>query len=200
MHLRLATSADQSAILDIYNREVAETSNTFDILPRTRKEQRRWFRSHSGVYASVVAEDSKLGIIGFGSLSPYRERAAYIGTAEVSIYIHANHRGKGVGQGLLAFVEELATQHGFRTLIARIAEANQASHKLFLKAGFFLVGVERQVGRKFNRWLDCAIYQKILAGGDSPADVEGPADRDSPAGRDSAVVENSETSDNLEFS
>jgi len=103
-----------------------------------------------------------MGVVGFGSLSPYRERPGYTGTAEVSVYIHLQHRGKGVGQELLAFLEKLATQHGFRTLIARISESNEVSHKLFERAGFSLVGVERQVGRKFNRWLDCAIFQKIL--------------------------------------
>lgn len=165
MQLRIATTKDLEDIRSIYNKEVTETTNTFDLRPRTRSEQRRWLKSHSGVYAAVVAEDSEAGIVGFGSLSPYKQRPGYIGTAEVSIYMHSEHRRKGAGRKLLSYLLDLATQEGFRTLIARISDSNEASHALFINADFFKVGVERQVGRKFNMWLDCAIYQKILTTG-----------------------------------
>ena len=130
-----------------------------------RKEQRQWLKDHSGAYAAVVAEDRHNGVVGFGSLSPYRERPAYTGTAEVSLYIHTSYRSRGVGQDIFGFLQELAVKHGFRTLIARVTDSNQASHKLFAKAGFDLVGVERQVGRKFNQWLGLRHLPETAGGG-----------------------------------
>ena len=100
--------------------------------------------------------------MGFGSLSPYRERPAYRGTAEVSVYVHHSHKRKGIGHALLKELVEKAQQHGFHTLIARVSGPNDASHALFMASGFEKVGEEKEVGRKFNQWLDIAIYQKML--------------------------------------
>ena len=165
--LRPAAEQDIEAIRSIYNHEVENGTSTFDLRPRTRKEQKLWLRSHVGAYAAIVAAISE-EVVGFGSLSPYRERPAYRGTAEISVYVHHSHKRKGIGKALLDDLIEAALRHGFHTLIARVSGPNDASHALFMASGFEKVGVEKEVGRKFNQWLDIAIYQRMLKSLKSP--------------------------------
>ena len=165
--LRQAAEHDIEAIRSIYNHEVENGTSTFDLRPRTSEEQKLWFEAHVGAYAAIVATDASAPdpsaqVVGFGSLSPYRERPAYRGTAEVSVYVHHSHKRKGIGHALLNELVENAQQHGFHTLIARVSGPNAASHALFAASGFEKVGQEKEVGRKFNQWLDIAIYQKML--------------------------------------
>ena len=174
MRIRLAEVADAEAIRSIYNVEVLESTNTFDMVPRTRGEQEAWILEHSGVHPAVVATEAsdsgiegRLGangeiILGFGSLSAFHERSGYSATAENSIYVDRAQRGRGVGTALLAELLALASAHGFHSVIARIAGHNETSIGLHQAAGFELVGVEREVGRKHRQWLDVVELQRLL--------------------------------------
>jgi L-amino acid N-acyltransferase YncA len=159
---RLATTDDAAAILEIYNAEVLGGSATFDLVPRTLAEQVRWLDEHAGVHPAVVAVDDTDEIRGFASVSPYRPRPAYLTTVEDSVYVHPDARGQGVGKLVLAEVLDLAAAHGFHTVIARINAEGEGSIALHHSCGFALVGTERQVGRKFNRWLDVVVMQRML--------------------------------------
>ena len=161
MRIRLATPDDAEAIRAIYNVEVTTTTHTFDLEPRTLEDQRGWLAERTGAYAAVVA-DTDDGVVGFASLSPYRTRAAYRTTVENSVFVHEAHRGRGVGRALLDELLSMARSHGFHTVIARIAGHNEASVALHEALGFELVGTEREVGRKFNRWIDVVELQRIL--------------------------------------
>jgi phosphinothricin acetyltransferase len=101
-------------------------------------------------------------VLGFGSLSPFRARSGYSATAENSVYVDRAQRGKGVGRALLAELLTLASAHGFHSVIARIAGHNETSIGLHRAAGFELVGVEREVGRKHRQWLDVVELQRLL--------------------------------------
>ena len=101
-------------------------------------------------------------VCGFGSLSSYRDRAAYSTSVEDSVYVDEAWRRKGVGRLLLLELVELATRHGFHTVIGRIAGGNEASVVLHENCGFEVIGVEREVGRKFGRWLDVTLVQRLL--------------------------------------
>jgi phosphinothricin acetyltransferase len=101
-------------------------------------------------------------VLGFGSLSAFRERSGYSATAENSVYVDRSQRGKGVGRALLAELLVLASAHGFHSVIARIAGHNETSIGLHRAAGFELVGVEREVGRKHRQWLDVVELQRLL--------------------------------------
>ena len=160
MLIRLATLADAEAMRAIYNREVHSTA-TFDIVPRSQGEQRSWLAEHSGAYPAIVAT-SGTSLLGFGSLSRYRGRAAYATTVEDSVYVDADHRAKGVGRALLGELTRLATERGFHTIIGRVVGDNEASIALHRSCGFELVGVEREVGRKMGRWLDVAVLQRMI--------------------------------------
>jgi L-amino acid N-acyltransferase len=158
---RLATPNDAEAIRAIYNLEVTTSTVTFDLVPRSLDEQRRWVAARSGAYAVVVAESSAT-VIGFGSLSPYKEKAAYSTSVEDSIYVHRDHQGRGVGKVLLAELLDVATTHGFHAMIARIVGGHEASIGLHRAFGFDVVGTEREVGRKFGRWLDIVVMERLL--------------------------------------
>jgi L-amino acid N-acyltransferase len=162
MHVRLAQSTDAEAIRAIYNAEVIGSTATFDLVPRTAPEQVAWLDEHRGPYPAVVAVDGDDVVLGFGSLSVYRDRPAYATTVENSVYVGGDHRGKGVGRALLGELITLATQHGFHAVIARVGGGNEASIALHQACGFRMVGVEEEVGRKFNRWMDVSVLQRLL--------------------------------------
>lgn len=161
MELRLAEERDAEAIRQIYNVEVLTSTVTFDLRPRDEAEQRDWMEAHSGVYPVVVAViDGE--VVGFACLSPYRPRPAYSTSAEDSVYVAGAHRGAGIGKALLAEVVRLAGVHGFHAVIARIVGDHEASIGLHRALGFELVGIEREIGRKFGRWLDVALMQLLV--------------------------------------
>ena len=161
MHVRSATVEDAPAILEIYNHEVLTSTVTFDLVPRTLAEQESWITDRSGAHVVLVVEDHD-EVVGFGALSQYRERAGYATTVEDSVYVHQDHRGKGVGRLLLAELVDRATAHGFHALMAKVVGDHQASINLHAAAGFEVVGHEREVGRKFGRWLDVVLLERLL--------------------------------------
>jgi L-amino acid N-acyltransferase YncA len=173
MQIRLVAPGDAEAIRSIYNVEVLESTNTFDMVPRTAAEQKAWMSEHRGVHPAIVATEAAPAgvaglpgangetVLGFGSLSPFRERSGYAATAENSVYVDVAQRGKGVGRALLAELLVLASAHGFHS-VARVAGHNETSIGLHRAAGFELVGVEREVGRKHRQWLDVVELQRLL--------------------------------------
>jgi len=161
--VRQITARDAAAVRDIYNREVTGSTVTFDLVPRSEEEQLEWIAEHSGAHPAVVAFDTEAGdVVGFGSLSPYRSRPAYSTTVEDSVYVRHDQRGRRVGHALLGELVQLATTHGFHAVMARIVGGHEVSIKLHHACGFEIVGVEREVGRKFGRWLDVVLMQRLL--------------------------------------
>jgi phosphinothricin acetyltransferase len=160
--VRLVERRDAEALRAIYNPEVTESTVTFDLVPRTLADQLAWIDEHSGGHPAVVATDDAGDVVGFASLSPYRPRPAYAPTVEDSVYVRRDRRGRGVGVALLGALVELAARHGFHSVIGRIVGGHEASIALHTRCGFAQVGVEREVGRKFGRWLDVVLMQRML--------------------------------------
>ena len=164
--LRLATPADAEQIRAIYNHEVLNTASTFDLVPRTLDEQLEWQSARSGAFATVVAVDGDepagAEVVAFGALSPYKERAAYRTSVEDSVYVRRDRNGQGIGRMILEELLAVAANSGFHTVFARINSSVEASIALHRRCGFVLVGVEREVGRKFNRWHDVTVMQALL--------------------------------------
>ena len=161
LRTRLVQRADAEAIRGIYNPEVVESTVTFDLVARTLEEQVAWIDEHSGSHPAVVAVDGRT-VVGFASLTPYRPRPAYTPTVEDSVYVHRDHRGHGVGALLLGELVDLARDHGFHSVVGRIVGGHDASIKLHRTCGFEPIGTEREVGRKFGKWLDVVLMQKML--------------------------------------
>lgn len=160
--LRTATLADADALADIYNYEVETSTATFDLVARTIEEQRAWISARTGAFSAIVADDPTHGVIGFAALSTYRDRAGYRTTVENSVYVHRSHQRRGVGKLLLTQLVSMARDSGFHTMIARIDSGSTGSLALHRSLGFVEVGIEREIGRKFGRWLDSVIMQRML--------------------------------------
>ena len=162
--IRAARLADAEGIRTIVNYEILNGVSIFEMEPRSLAAQRTWLQDRSGVHAVLVAtpDDDDDMVLGFASLSPFHTRPAYNTTVENSVYVHQDHRGQGIGRALLVEIIKLAKSHGFHTVIARISGGNETSVAVHRSVGFEVAGTERQVGRKFGRWIDVIVMQLML--------------------------------------
>jgi L-amino acid N-acyltransferase len=167
VRVRLAERRDAEAIRAIYNPEVLGSTVTFDLVPRTIDEQVAWLDQHSGGHPAVVAELGDV-ITGFGSLTAHRSRPAYTTSVESSVYVHTDHRRTGTGRAIVDELLRLAASHGFHAVFARIVGGHTASIELHRVCGFEVIGVEREVGRKFGRWLDVVVMEHLVGRGPAP--------------------------------
>jgi phosphinothricin acetyltransferase len=158
--IRPATLADLPAITEIYNDAILKTTATFDTEPKTPEEQMVWFADHGPKYPILAAEENGI-VVGWASLSKWSDRCAYSDTAEISLYVRHEHRGKGIGRKLLEAIAAEGRKAGLHTIIARIAEASEASIHLHKSVGFEHIGTMREVGRKFGKLLDVYLMQKV---------------------------------------
>jgi L-amino acid N-acyltransferase len=159
--------ADAEGIRQIYNVEVLDSTVTMDLVPRTLVQQQRWIELHDGAHGALVAveDDPATGaerILGFASISPYRNRPGYSPTVENSVYVSRDQQSRGVGRLLLDDMLYVAKESGFHSCMARILAGHEASIRLHASRGFEVVGVEREVGRKFGRWIDITLMQKLF--------------------------------------
>lgn len=161
VNVRLAVATDAEAMRTIYNHEVENHTTTLDMVPRTLAAQQDWISMRSGAFSAVVAEHDG-EVVGFASLSPYKERAAYSTTVENSVYVSREHAGHGIGRTMMDHVIDVARTSGFHSMMARIEASGAPSRALHSACGFELVGIERQVGRKHRKWLDVAVMQLML--------------------------------------
>lgn len=158
MSIRAARESDLSAILEIYNHAVMNTTATFDLVPRTPEKQAAWLAEHVAPYPAIVWEEEGR-VLGWGSISPYAPRPAYRFSGELSVYVSHEARHRGIGEALLRELVRLAAAGELHILVGLITEENVASIALAEKMGFRRVGMLEEVGFKFDRWLDVAIYQ-----------------------------------------
>lgn len=164
MRIRPATADDLDAIFEIYEAEVLLGVATFDTEPYSPEQRRAWLDAHqSPIHPAIVADEAG-DVIGWASLSRFSTRCAYDRTAEVSVYVHENHRGKGVGKALLAELIRLGRDAGLGVLLARIAAEQVPSLGLHLALGFQHVGTMRRVGMKFGRVLDVELLDYQIDG------------------------------------
>jgi phosphinothricin acetyltransferase len=159
--VRIVERRDAEAIRAIYNLEVLESTVTFDMVARSHDEQVAWIDAHTGGHPAIVAEQGG-EVLGFASLTSYRSRPAYATSVEDSVYVRRDQQGRGIGGQLLRELVRLGSAHGFHAVFGRIVGGHDASIALHRRCGFDEVGVEREVGRKFGRWLDVVLMERIL--------------------------------------
>ncbi len=161
IRLREAREDDLPVLLDIYNDAVSTSSATFDLEEQTLDERRGWFGAHDGRHPLIAAEtDGK--VIGYCSLSPFREKPGYSKSVELSVYVQKDFRRMGIATALMREVVSRAKELGYHTIISGIAGSNDASVELHKRLGFESMGYLRQVGFKFNQWQDLHFFQLVL--------------------------------------
>jgi len=160
--IRDAAAGDLGAILAIYNDAVINTTAVYDYEPRTMEAQRKWLAAKYEQKLPVLVAEQDGAVVGFASYGPFRPWPAYLHTIENSVYVAPDRRGAGIGAALLGPLVVRARGGGYRTMVAGIDASNAASLRLHAKFGFVQVGHFREVGWKFDRWLDLVFMQKML--------------------------------------
>lgn len=160
--IREAREADLAAMLAIYNDAVLTTTAVYDYTPRSSELQAAWFQAKRDQSLPVLVADDGRAVVGFASYGPFRPWPAYLHSVENSLYVAPDRRGGGIGSLLLPALIRCATDRGLHTMIAGIDATNEASLRLHAKFGFERVAQFREVGWKFERWLDLAFLQLML--------------------------------------
>ncbi|MBM3823300.1 MAG: N-acetyltransferase family protein [Verrucomicrobia bacterium] len=163
MAVRRATREDLPGILEIYNHAVLHTTATYDYEPRTLEQRTAWFETHEAEGYPVFVVCGGTGMVmGWSSLNRHHDRPGYRFTAENSIYVAESFRGRGLGGRLMAPLIEAALEKRLRTILAVIDAQNEASLRLHRRYGFETAGLLKQVGYKFDRWLDVVFMQRMV--------------------------------------
>lgn len=159
--IRLATRADAEDINDIQNHYVVRSTATFLTEPLTLEQRLAWLEGHSPAHPVIVAQADGL-VAGWGSLEVFRARPAYRHTAEFSIYVHHERHRRGIGRVLLADLVTRARALGHHALVGGCCSESTGIIALLEASGFSRVAHFREVGRKFDRWLDVVFLQRLL--------------------------------------
>ena len=162
--------AHAAAILDILNEAIANSTALYDYRPRPPESMVGWFKAKETSRFPVIGAVDSEKLLGFASYGTFRAWPAYKYTVEHSVYVHRDHRGKGIGAALMRKLIEAAREQQYHVMIGGIDAANRASVALHEKLGFFHAGTIRQAGYKFGRWLDLAFYQLLLETPQRPVD------------------------------
>jgi len=160
--LRDALKSDLPAILEIYNDIILTTTAIYSEEPHTLQMRLDWFNERKQAGFPVIVAEQNGVLVGFATYGKFRVWPCYRFTVEHSVYIHKDNRGQGISKILLQEIISLAKSAGMHALIAGIDSENDISLQLHLKFGFTQVARFKEVGFKFNRWLDLIFLELIL--------------------------------------
>lgn len=159
--IRRAELKDIPELMAIYNDAILHTTATFDTEVKDEENRRAWFLEHTGRYVIFVYEEEG-AVAGYASLSRYRDRKAFDSAVEISIYIHGEHRGRGIGRKLMEkLLDFAANTPEIETVISLITSENEVSIHLHDNFGFSYCGQIRNAGIKFGKKLSLNAYQVI---------------------------------------
>ena len=163
--IRRAERQDIPQLMEIYNEAILHTTATFDTELKDIEERTRWYEAHMGRYVLFVCEEDGMAV-GYASLSRYREKDAFDRAVELSVYIHRDYRGRGIGRRLMEETLAWASRcEGITTVISLITSENTTSIHLHEALGFSYCGQIRNAGEKFARHLHLNAYQIIYERG-----------------------------------
>lgn len=158
-------------ILDIFNEAIVNSTALYDYQPRTFGSMLPWFQTkESNGFPVIGAVDSAGFLLGFATYGTFRAWPAYKYTVEHSVYVHKDHRGKGLGMALMRQLIAEARIRQVHVMVGGIDVANVGSIILHERLGFTHAGTVKQAGFKFGRWLDLGFYQYTLDTPEHPVD------------------------------
>lgn len=159
------------AIRAIFNHAIAHSTALFDYHPRSPETIAAWFDAKAaGGFPVLGIEDAAGQLLAFASYGTFRAWPAYHHTVEHSVYVHPEHRGQGLGRQVLTALIDEAQARQVHVMVGAIEAGNTASLALHRELGFETVGLLKEVGYKFGRWLDVAFVQRTLATPEQPTE------------------------------
>jgi L-amino acid N-acyltransferase YncA len=159
--VRLATVDDAVAIARIHNEGIADRIATFETEPRTAAHVAAAMAEKGDRYPTVVVEHDG-EVVAWAGAGPYRDRPAYAGVAEHSVYVARAARGSGAGRVALDELCRVYAERGFWKIVSRIFPENTASLALHERCGFRVVGIYQRHGKLEGAWRDCVIVERLL--------------------------------------
>ena len=159
--IRLAARGDAGIINDIQNHYVVGSTATFHTEPLTLDERLAWLDNRTSIHPVTVAEADG-GIVGWGALEVFRGRRAYRHTAEFSVYVHHEWHRQGVGRAIMTDLVARARALQYHALVGGCCSESTAVIEMLAAMGFERVAHFREVGRKFERWLDVVFLELVL--------------------------------------
>ncbi|MBD0833305.1 N-acetyltransferase family protein [Aestuariibaculum sp. TT11] len=160
--IRPVSFSDAQQLLNIYNYYVINTDVTFDLQPLSLQEFQDKLHEITKAFPFIIYEENN-EILGYAYAGKFRSRPAYNHTLESTVYVKHNHYGKQIGSKLYAELIKQLKQTNCRVVLGVLTLPNNASVKLHEKYGFTKVGHLREVGYKFNTWLDVGIFELKLS-------------------------------------
>ena len=160
--IRAYKTEDTQAILDIINYNILHSTALYDYNIRNYEQQKAILEDKINKGFPVIVAELNRELVGFGMYSEFRFREAYKFTVEHSVYVSENQIGKGIGKLLLSELIQLAKAQGLHTMIGVIDSENQSSIAFHEQFGFKTVGIIKESGYKFDRWLDSVFVQLLL--------------------------------------
>jgi L-amino acid N-acyltransferase YncA len=171
MMVREARDEDAAACAAIYAPYVTDTAITFELTPPSESDMAARITAARGTHAWLVATDEDAGqVIGYAYGGPYKERAAYRWSCEVSVYVARDSRGKGAGRRLYEALLPALAARGYHMAVAGMTLPNPGSEALHQKLGFTPIGTYRSIGWKHNNWHDVKWTQRPLTPASPPFD------------------------------
>jgi L-amino acid N-acyltransferase YncA len=162
--------AHAPAILDILNDAIVNSTSLYDYDPRGPETMVGWFKAKDAGRFPVIGAVERERLVGFASYGTFRAWPAYKYTVEHSVYVHREHRGKGIGTALMKRLIDAAREQQYHVIVGGIDADNRHSIAMHEKLGFVHSGTVRHAGYKFGRWLDLAFYQLLLETPERPLD------------------------------
>ena len=160
--LALRAEEHLPGILAIYNREVAHSTAIWNDAPADLENRRAWWRSRAEAGYPVLVAVKDGAVLGYAGYGPFRPYEGYRETVELSVYVAEASRRMGVATALMTALEAEARKRGVHVMVGGIAAENEASICLHRRLGFVETARMPEVGRKFGRYLDLVLMQKIL--------------------------------------
>lgn len=160
--IRHARKEDLPDILDIYNDAIVNTTAVYTYDPKELEERLQWFKSKTLAEEPIWVYVRDQHVVGYATYGSFRDWPAYLYSIEHSIYVDPNYRGQGIASKLLETLIQDAKVRNYRTIVAGIDASNLESIELHKKFHFTHAGTIKNVGYKFERWLDLAFYQLDL--------------------------------------
>ena len=162
MLVRDATEADLPRMLAITNQAILGGTALWTIVPATLATRGDWMRERQASGFPVLVAHVDGEVAGFGSFGPFRPHDGYVHTVEHSLYVDPLFQRRGIGREMLETLVSRGAKAGKHVMVGGIEASNAASIALHRRAGFIESGVLREVGRKFDRWLDLLFMARML--------------------------------------